>query len=118
MSNLKYLNICAGSLGIAAAVIGGTILFKQTSAKAVIAGSTLFCGGSLLTISCLCQFQIDKEIESGIDNVLEERRKAIPKTCRGCSNFHGIKHGGVMLICAIHPSGVEGNTCPDFESFG
>ncbi len=117
MSNLKYLNLCAGGLGVTAALIGGTILLKGTSAKNLIAGSTLFCGGSLLTISCLYQFQIDKEIESDISITLEEKRKAIPKTCRGCRNFHGIKYQGIMLICAIHLSGVEGNTCPDFEKF-
>ncbi|MEA5504957.1 hypothetical protein VB735_17960 [Halotia wernerae UHCC 0503] len=117
MSNLKYLNLCAGGLGVTAAIIGGTILFKGASAKSLIAGSFLIGGGSLLTISRVRQAQIEKEIESDIEIVLEEKRKSVPKTCRGCSNFHGIKHGGVMLICAIHPSGVEGNTCPDFEKF-
>ncbi len=117
MSNQKYLNICAGGLGIAAAVIGGTIAIKGANAKSLIAGSFLIGGGSLLTISRVRQFEIDKEIESHIDRTLEEKRKAIPKACRGCRNYHGIKYQGIMLVCGIHPSGVESNICPDFEKF-
>ncbi|MBW4689682.1 MAG: hypothetical protein KME40_32460 [Komarekiella atlantica HA4396-MV6] len=117
MLNLKYLNICAGALGLTAALIGGTILFKGTSAKSLIAGSLLIGGGSLLAASRLYQVQIEKEIELNIEITLEEKRKSVPKTCRGCKNFHGIKYGGVMLVCGIHPSGVEGEFCPDYEKF-
>jgi hypothetical protein len=113
----KYLSICAGTMGVTAALIGGIILFKGANVKSLIAGSFLIGGGSLLTISRARQFQIDKEIESSIEIILEEKRKSVPKACRGCRNFHGIKYQGIMLVCAIHPSGVEGNTCPDFEKF-
>ncbi len=116
MSNQKYLNICAGGLGVIAAIIGGTILFSGSggaNVKSLIAGSCLFLGGIGIASTSLYQAQI----ESDIDRILEEKRKTIPKTCRGCRNFHGIKYQGVMLVCGIHPSGVEGNTCPDFEKF-
>lgn len=35
--------------------------------------------------------------------------------CRRCTNYHGHVYGGNLLVCAMHPSGVEGNTCPDWE---
>lgn len=38
-----------------------------------------------------------------------------PTPCQGCINYYGKTDGGNKLICAIHPSGVEGDTCPDFE---
>jgi hypothetical protein len=36
--------------------------------------------------------------------------------CVGCSNYHGEAYGGNVLVCAIHPYGVEGNSCPDWTS--
>lgn len=36
--------------------------------------------------------------------------------CRGCRNYHGQVYGGNLLVCAMHPSGVEDDTCPDWES--
>ncbi|MBD6621202.1 hypothetical protein FNW02_37285 [Komarekiella sp. 'clone 1'] len=112
----KYLNICAGGLGVAAALIGSTILIKGTneaSVKSVLAGSWLLSGGSLLAATRLYQVKVDSDIEK----ILSERRKAMPKACKGCRNFHGVKYGGVMLVCGIHPGGVESDTCPDFEKF-
>ncbi|NJK38999.1 MAG: hypothetical protein HC835_18725 [Oscillatoriales cyanobacterium RM2_1_1] len=35
--------------------------------------------------------------------------------CQGCSNYHGQVYGGNLLVCAIHPTGVEAETCPDWE---
>ncbi|MBD6621093.1 hypothetical protein FNW02_36625 [Komarekiella sp. 'clone 1'] len=116
MSKLKYLNICAGAMGITAAFIGGTILIKGTneaSVKSFLAGSCLTLGGIGIASASLYQFKV----ESDIEKILSERRKAMPKACRGCRNFHGIKYQGVMLVCAIHPGGIDGDTCPDFEKF-
>lgn len=112
----KYLNIFAVGLGITAAVFGGTILIKGTneaSVKSFLAGSCLTLGGIGIASTSLYQVKV----ESDIDKILEKRRKAMPKACKGCRNFHGVKYGGVMLVCGIHPGGVEGNTCPDFEKF-
>ena len=36
--------------------------------------------------------------------------------CRGCQHYHGHVYGGNLLVCAMHPSGVEDETCPDWES--
>lgn len=42
---------------------------------------------------------------------------SIPIACQGCQNYHGKSHGGNMLVCAIHPSGVgEETSCADFET--
>jgi len=38
-----------------------------------------------------------------------------PIACVGCINYHGQSYGGNKLICAIHPTGVEGDTCGDWE---
>jgi len=37
-----------------------------------------------------------------------------PVSCVGCINYHGQSYGGNKLICAIHPTGVEGDTCGDW----
>jgi hypothetical protein len=36
--------------------------------------------------------------------------------CVGCSNYHGEAYGGNVLVCAMHPYGVEENSCPDWTS--
>ncbi|MGL5080456.1 MAG: hypothetical protein ACRC8A_03120 [Microcoleaceae cyanobacterium] len=37
--------------------------------------------------------------------------------CRGCQYYHGQVYGGSLLVCAMHPHGVEEETCPDWESY-
>ena len=36
--------------------------------------------------------------------------------CAGCSYYHGESYGGEMLVCALHPTGPEQDTCPDWDS--
>lgn len=36
--------------------------------------------------------------------------------CQGCQHYHGHTYNGNLLVCAMHPSGVEDETCPDWES--
>jgi hypothetical protein len=36
--------------------------------------------------------------------------------CVGCCNYHGEAYGGNVLVCAMHPYGVEDESCPDWES--
>lgn len=36
--------------------------------------------------------------------------------CRGCIHYHGKVYGGNLLVCGMHPYGVDGETCPDWES--
>ncbi len=38
--------------------------------------------------------------------------------CRGCQNYHGQVYGGNLLVCAMHPTGVESESCADWESDG
>jgi hypothetical protein len=35
--------------------------------------------------------------------------------CVGCKHYHGYAYGGNLLVCGMHPSGVEDATCPDWE---
>ena len=36
--------------------------------------------------------------------------------CRGCVHYHGEVYGGNLLVCGMHPYGVEDESCPDWES--
>ncbi|MDJ0520307.1 MAG: hypothetical protein QNJ74_30000 [Trichodesmium sp. MO_231.B1] len=36
--------------------------------------------------------------------------------CRGCTHYHGQVYGGNLLVCGMHPYGVEDESCPDWES--
>lgn len=36
--------------------------------------------------------------------------------CRGCIHYHGQVYGGNILVCGMHPYGVEDESCPDWES--
>ncbi|MGD1937034.1 MAG: hypothetical protein ACFCA4_05705 [Cyanophyceae cyanobacterium] len=36
--------------------------------------------------------------------------------CKGCQNFHGRSYDGNLLICAMHPYGVEGDRCFDWTA--
>jgi hypothetical protein len=36
--------------------------------------------------------------------------------CQGCINYHGHVYGGNLLVCGMHPLGVESDTCPDWET--
>ena len=35
--------------------------------------------------------------------------------CRGCIHYHGQVYGGNVLVCGMHPYGVEDESCPDWE---
>lgn len=34
--------------------------------------------------------------------------------CINCANYHGQSYNGNLLVCAMHPSGYEENSCPDW----
>lgn len=59
------------------------------------------CGGRLI---------IDYEDEE------DSEEDYIPTACEGCSNYHGQFYNGDLLICAIHPYGLNSESCPDFIS--
>jgi hypothetical protein len=39
----------------------------------------------------------------------------VPIACQGCRHYHGRSYGGERLICAMHPYGVEQETCADWQ---
>jgi len=46
-------------------------------------------------------------------------RAATPQhqpVCQGCLHYHGFVYEDNLLVCAMHPSGVEDSSCPDWES--
>ncbi|MBW4667153.1 MAG: hypothetical protein KME60_06820 [Cyanomargarita calcarea GSE-NOS-MK-12-04C] len=36
--------------------------------------------------------------------------------CVGCRHYHGQAYGGNLLVCGMHPSGWEDDSCPDWEA--
>jgi hypothetical protein len=36
--------------------------------------------------------------------------------CIGCRHYHGQAYGGNLLVCGMHPSGWEDDSCPDWEA--
>lgn len=35
--------------------------------------------------------------------------------CIDCANYHGQSYNGNLLVCAMHPSGWDDKSCPDWE---
>ncbi len=59
--------------------------------------------------------QQPRRISQQIHHLPQHTLKEILSPCQGCQNFHGVEYGGVMLVCGIHPHGVEEDSCPDYE---
>jgi hypothetical protein len=38
-----------------------------------------------------------------------------PSVCHGCQHYHGKVYGGNLLVCGMHPYGVETDCCPDWQ---
>lgn len=56
----------------------------------------------------------DTQLISNDEDCNEYELPTIPVTCNGCSNYHGQVYNNNLLICAIHPSGSDKESCPDF----
>ena len=41
--------------------------------------------------------------------------KSIPRLCKNCKHHHGQIYRGVELVCAFHPYGYSGDSCPDHQ---
>ncbi|MBD2491959.1 hypothetical protein [Aulosira sp. FACHB-615] len=120
MLKLKYLNLFVAACGAIVLVIGSIIgikgVIKGEGAKTWFAAISFMLGGTALQAAALNRFfkyQLDEKIE----RTLKQQLQPIPTPCRGCRNFHGLEYGGVKLVCAIHPLGVEGDICPDHDKF-
>ncbi len=35
--------------------------------------------------------------------------------CINCANYHGQSYNGNLLVCAMHPVGWDGDSCPDWQ---
>ena len=42
--------------------------------------------------------------------------KSILPDCQICKHYHGRIYAGVELICAVHPHGYSGDSCPDRQT--
>lgn len=56
--------------------------------------------------------EVTQPMIQSVDPVLKHHT-----ACAGCRHFHGQMYGGNMLVCGMHPYGVEEGveTCPDKE---
>lgn len=54
----------------------------------------------------------DSEI---VDVISQTATEAKNPACIGCRHYHGYSYNGEMLVCAMHPHGVDGNHCQDWQ---
>lgn len=96
---------------------------ERVQAAAALASSCLF--GFTGTTLVLKQHRERKSREINTETYLEMLRQVnvprphIPQqpiACKGCAHYHGRVYGGNMLVCAMHPMGVEGDQCGDWEN--
>lgn len=96
---------------------------EKVQAAAALASSCLF--GFTATTLVLRQHRERKSRELNTDAYLEMLRQVNtprssvsqqPPVCRGCCHYHGRVYGGTMLVCAMHPYGVEDDRCSDWET--
>lgn len=51
-----------------------------------------------------------------VDITLETPGEDNHAACVGCCHYHGQAYNGQILVCGMHPYGVEDNYCPDWEA--
>lgn len=51
-----------------------------------------------------------------VDITLETPGEDNHAACVGCHHYHGQAYNGQILVCGMHPYGVEDNYCPDWEA--
>ncbi|HEY9642392.1 MAG TPA: hypothetical protein V6C57_18035 [Coleofasciculaceae cyanobacterium] len=99
---------------------------KVVQAAAVAAGSCLV--SFTTTTIAIEQTRVRKSRAAHADLYLDLLRQMSrqpsparpqrPPVCQGCCFYHGQTYSGSRLICAIHPSGVEGDYCLDWQGEG
>lgn len=112
--------ICAG-LALYVAVKADN---EAVQASAALTSSCLF--GFTVTTLLLERHRERKSREADTDVYLELLRQINtppptaaaqqPQACQGCCHYHGRVYGGNLLVCAMHPYGVETDRCGDWES--
>ena len=51
-----------------------------------------------------------------VDITLETPGEDNHAACVGCRHYHGQAYNGQILVCGMHPYGVEDSYCPDWEA--
>lgn len=59
-----------------------------------------------------CGISLIDELDDDSDDFYQQITQ--PTVCIGCANYHGQEYADELLICAIHPYGWDGVSCPDF----
>jgi uncharacterized FlaG/YvyC family protein len=68
------------------------------------------------------EFNLWQEIENLVeDSEFVEITTEMPTqdkyaACMGCRHYHGQAYNGQILVCGMHPYGVEEDTCGDWEN--
>ncbi|NJR64837.1 MAG: hypothetical protein HC772_05175 [Leptolyngbyaceae cyanobacterium CRU_2_3] len=119
IQKVAFGSICSG-LALSIALWSND---KVVQAAAVAAGSCL--ASFTATTIAIEQTRVRKSRAAHADLYLDllrqmsrpssPARSQRPKACQGCCIYHGQTYNGTRLICAIHPSGVEGDHCMDWE---
>lgn len=67
------------------------------------------------------EFNIWQDIENFVEDSefveisTETPTKDNHAACIECNNYHGQAYNGQIFVCAMHPYGVEDDSCPDWE---
>lgn len=111
--------MCAG-IALYVAVRSDNEAIRATAALT----SSCFLGFSVTSLALERQRE-RKSRESNADAYLELLRQMNtqppplspqqPKVCQGCCHYHGRTYGGNLLVCGMHPYGVDGDECSDWE---
>jgi hypothetical protein len=112
-------SICAGlTLLIAARSSHPTVQTVASVAGAGLLGYT----ATAFVLDCNRQHKSRlADAEAYLDflrQINQERSETppMPSACVGCCHYHGQIYGGNHLVCAMHPYGVESDTCSDWQA--
>lgn len=61
-------------------------------------------------------FLTGEELEESIEFYRVDTPLQRHPVCVGCQHYHGQSYSGNLLVCAMHPYGWEGETCPDWQA--
>jgi hypothetical protein len=93
----------------------------QTTASVLGAGLMGYSSTTLLLTRRRQQKNRTSDAEAYLEFLRQINRErfaetpAVPTACQGCCHYHGQTYGGNLLVCAMHPHGVESDRCPDWQ---
>ncbi|MBD2730616.1 hypothetical protein H6G96_30945 [Nostoc sp. FACHB-892] len=102
--------------GISAAA---TIICSYVSTQ-YLGKNIMYAIGGAIVCTGITAFMVDRITgQNEIDQVILCRPRPLtrPTSCIGCKYYHGISYNGSPLICSVHPEGIEGAKCPDWQGF-